>query len=302
MSDNKADWLSRFINHLQHERHLSPQTIKNYQRDLERVIAFCNEREFDNWQDLDVHGVRALVAKLHRQGLKGNSIARLLSSIRSLYNYLLREGAVKLNPAEGVPAPKTSRSLPKALNVDQVSHLLNFNDKSPLGSRDRAMFELLYSSGLRLSELVGLNVDSIDYRDSLVTVTGKGSKQRVIPVGRMAITATQSWLRHREAMADAGETALFVNNKGKRLSARSVQQRLDKLGLRRGLDSRVHPHRLRHSFASHMLESSGDLRAVQELLGHADIGTTQIYTHLDFQHLAKVYDAAHPRARKKTSK
>jgi integrase/recombinase XerC len=302
MSDTKADWLTRFINHLQHERHLSPQTIKNYRRDLERVIGFCNEQNVHHWGDLDVHGVRAIVARLHRQGLKGNSIARLLSSIRSLYNYLLREGEVKLNPAEGVPAPKTKRSLPKALDVDQVSHLLNFNDKTPLGSRDRAMFELLYSSGLRLSELVGLDVNDIDYRDSLVTVTGKGSKQRVLPVGRMAIKATQEWLRHREAMANVGETALFVNRNGSRLSARSVEKRLDKRGLRQGIDSRVHPHRLRHSFASHMLESSGDLRAVQELLGHADIGTTQIYTHLDFQHLARVYDAAHPRARKKSGK
>jgi len=251
---------------------------------------------------MDVHTVRKLVARLHRQGLKGNSIARLLSSLRSLFNYLLREGEARLNPAEGVPAPKSTRSLPKALDVDQVNHLLNFDDNTPLGSRDRAMFELLYSSGLRLSELVGLDVNDIDYRDSLVRVTGKGSKQRVVPVGRMAIHASQAWLRHREAMADVGETALFVNRHGKRLSARSVQQRLDRCGLRQGLNSRVHPHRLRHSFASHMLESSGDLRAVQELLGHADISTTQIYTHLDFQHLAKVYDAAHPRARRKSGK
>jgi len=301
MADNKAEWIEKFLNHLQHERHLSPQTITNYQRDLARVVNFCNECNVNQWGELDVHGVRALVAKLHRQGLKGNTIARLLSAVRSLYNYMLREHAVKLNPAEGVPAPKTTRSLPKTLDVDQVSHLLNFDDKTPLGSRDRAMFELLYSSGLRLAELVGLDVNDIDYRDSLVTVTGKGSKQRVIPVGRMAIEATQKWLRHREAMANIEETALFVNNRGKRLSHRSVQQRLDKRGLRQGMDSRVHPHRLRHSFASHMLESSGDLRAVQELLGHADIGTTQIYTHLDFQHLAKVYDSAHPRARKKSS-
>lgn len=300
MADNKAEWIERFINHLQHERHLSPQTIKNYRRDLERAAIFFTTRDITQWDQLDVHGVRALVAKLHRQGLKGNSIARQLSSLRSLYNYLLREHVVTANPAEGVPAPKTPRTLPKALDVDQVSHLLNFDDKTPLGSRDRAMFELLYSSGLRLAELVGLDVNDIDYRDSLVTVTGKGSKQRVIPVGRMAIDATQRWLRHREAMANVDETALFVNNRGKRLSGRSVEQRLDKRGLSQGLNSRVHPHRLRHSFASHMLESSGDLRAVQELLGHADIGTTQIYTHLDFQHLAKVYDAAHPRARKKT--
>ncbi|MGD8999318.1 MAG: tyrosine recombinase XerC [Granulosicoccaceae bacterium] len=301
MTVTRADWLQRFLHHLQNERHLSARSIDAYRRDLGRLMDWCEQRQLAEWSELDVHGVRALVAMQHRRGLKGTSIARLLSAIRTFYNYLLREGAVRLNPAEGIPAPKTPRKLPKVLDPEQLGQLLAFNDKQPLDCRDRAMFELLYSSGLRLAELVNLDLPDVDFRDALVYVIGKGAKPRSVPIGRLAIEALRRWLRHRDGLAAPEETALFVSRNGTRLSARSVQNRLYKRGLRQGLDTRVHPHRLRHSFASHLLESSGDLRAVQELLGHADISTTQIYTHLDFQHLARVYDAAHPRAKKTRS-
>lgn len=293
-----ADWLHRFLDHLQHERHLSARSIDAYRRDLALLQQWREQRQRAQWPDLTVHDIRALVAQQHRRGLKGSSIARLLSAIRTFYNYLLREHAVRLNPAEGVPAPKTPRKLPRVLDTEQMGQLLDFNAREPLDCRDRAMFELLYSSGLRLAELVGLNLADVDFRDALVYVVGKGAKPRSVPVGRLAIEALRQWLRHRDGLAAADETAMFTSRNGRRLSARSVQTRLYRRGLRQGVDSRVHPHRLRHSFASHLLESSGDLRAVQELLGHADISTTQIYTHLDFQHLARVYDAAHPRAKK----
>lgn len=301
MPDTKPDWLTKFFTHLEHERRLSPKTIINYQRDLKRVSAFCNLRHLQHWQQLDIHQVRALVAQLHREGLHGRSIARLLSSLRSLFRYLLREELVTHNPAEGVSAPKVKRSLPKVLDADQVSRLLEIKGKDPLSLRDRAIMELMYSSGLRLSELVGLDLNDIDYADALVRVTGKGSKTRVLPVGRLAIQALKEWLGQRDGLAKPDELAIFVSRNGSRLSGRAIEQRMRQWGLKQGLDARVHPHRLRHSFASHLLESSGDLRAVQELLGHADIGTTQIYTHLDFQHLAQVYDAAHPRAKRKRS-
>jgi integrase/recombinase XerC len=301
MPETKTNWLTKFFSHLEHERRLSPQTITNYRRDLKRVAAFCEARHIQHWQQLDIHQVRAFVAQLHREGLHGRSIARLLSSLRSLFRYLLREELVTHNPAEGVSAPKVKRSLPKVLDADQVNRLLEINGKDSLSIRDRAIMELMYSSGLRLSELVGLDLKDVDYADALVRVTGKGSKTRVLPVGRLAIQALMVWLGQRERLARPDETALFVSRNGSRLSGRGIEQRMRQWGVKQGLDARVHPHRLRHSFASHLLESSGDLRAVQELLGHADIGTTQIYTHLDFQHLAQVYDAAHPRAKRKRS-
>jgi len=297
--NSQAQWTQRFLQHLQHERRLSERTVKNYRRDLVRVQTFCNDRKLLEWNQLDVHGVRALVAHLHRQGLHGRSIARLLSALRSLFRFLLREDHVTHNPAEGVSAPKSERPLPKVLDVDQMSRLLDIKAKDPLSLRDRALMELMYSSGLRLSELVGLDLNDLDQRDALVTVIGKGNKSRVLPVGRLALQAIDAWLKARVAMADTDETALFVSRNGNRLSARAIEARLRQWGLKQGLDAKVHPHRLRHSFASHMLESSQDLRAVQELLGHADIGTTQIYTHLDFQHLAQVYDTAHPRAKRR---
>ena len=300
MPDTKTDWLTKFFSHLEHERRLSPQTITNYQRDLKRVCAFCDARHIQHWQQLDIHQVRALVAQLHREGLHGRSIARLLSSVRSLFRYLLREELVTHNPAEGVSAPKVKRSLPKVLDADQVSRLLEITGKDPLSIRDRAIMELMYSSGLRLSESVALDVSDLDLNTGIVRVTGKGRKTRIVPVGKKAQGALRRWLETRQTFVSQDEFALFIGKHGKRLSGRAVQKRLDAWAVQRGLEHKLHPHMLRHSFASHLLESSGDLRAIQELLGHADIKTTQIYTHLDFQHLAQVYDKAHPRARKKS--
>lgn len=290
-----------FFDYLQNERRLAPLTLENYRRDLQKVICYCHEHEIDSWQRLDVHHVRGVVAQLHRRGLGGRSLQRLLSALRTLFNYLLREGVVKNNPVQGVSAPKTARKLPKTLDVDQVSQLLNVDDNDPLALRDRTMMELIYSSGLRLAELAGLNINDIDRCDALVRITGKGSKTRIVPVGRYALAALDKWLQCRAGLVDVDNPALFVGKAGRRLGHRAIQLRLREWAIQRGLPEALHPHMLRHSFASHMLESSGDLRAVQELLGHADISTTQIYTHLDFQHLARVYDKAHPRAKKRSS-
>lgn len=295
----QAELTQAFLQHLQNERRLSPRTISSYQRDLARAQSYFLGRKLSAWDQVNVHQMRALVAHLHRQGLHGRSIARLLSALRSLFRFLLREEHVTYNPAEGVSAPKSDRPLPKVLDADQMSRLLDIKDKDPLSLRDRGLMELMYSSGLRLSELVSLDLNDLDLRDALVTVTGKANKTRILPVGRLAIQAIQTWLKERPSLAVVDETALFVSRNGTRLSARAVEARLRQWGLKQGLDAKVHPHRLRHSFASHMLESSQDLRAVQELLGHADIATTQIYTHLDFQHLAQVYDTAHPRAKRR---
>lgn len=228
----------------------------------------------------------------------------MLSAIRSFYRYLLREQRVQHNPAEGMPAPKTEKRLPDTLGVDQLAAALDAPDplassKPLLASRDKAMVELFYSSGLRLAELCNLSLTDIDLSEKLIRVTGKGSKTRVVPVGVQAVRSIRQWLDHRRSIDTADTVELFVSSQGRRLSERSIQQRIRSWGQRLGLQLPLHPHMLRHSFASHMLESSGDLRAVQELLGHADISTTQVYTHLDFQHLSRVYDKAHPRARKK---
>ncbi len=241
--------------------------------------------------------MRAYVAARHRKGLGGRSLQRELSAVRSFFNYLHREGEIKNNPVIGVSAPKTSRKLPTPLDVDEMAQLLNVSRDTPMAVRDWAMMELMYSAGLRLAELVSLNIDSIDLADNSVPVSGKGSKTRIVPIGRFAKESLKQWLKERGQKANPDETALFISSRGTRISTRAVQQRMKQWGITQGIDSPVHPHRLRHSFASHLLESSGDLRAVQELLGHADISTTQIYTHIDFQHLAKVYDAAHPRAK-----
>jgi integrase/recombinase XerC len=304
MQPDQLDWIEKFLTHLSHERRLSPLTSKNYQRDLSNLIEFCDQRRIDQWSLLDPQGVRGYVAWRHRNGLSGSSLARELSAMRTFYNYLLREGVVINNPAQGISAPKRGRKLPKTLDVDQVGQLLDGsqgNDGGDLDLRDQAMMELMYSSGLRLAELVNLNLDGIDLAGATVRVTGKGGKTRELPIGGKAREVLRQWLISRGNMAKQGELALFVGKTGNRLTARAVQKRMHERGIRQGVDAKVHPHRLRHSFASHMLESSGDLRAVQELLGHADISTTQIYTHLDFQHLAQVYDKAHPRARKKRS-
>ena len=291
--------LEEFQQYLASERRLSTHTRSNYQRDLGLLADYCVARAIDDWQALDPAAARGFVAQLHRQGLAGRSIQRLLSAARSFYRFLLREQGVSRNPFTGIPAPKSGRRLPKALSVEQAVRLVEIEADDVLAQRDRAMFELFYSSGLRLAELVALNVNDVDLREGSVTVTGKGAKTRILPVGARARAAIEVWLSVRGPLAPPGATALFLGRNGRRLGPRAVQQRLKQWAARQGLDIPVHPHMLRHSFASHLLESSGDLRAVQELLGHANLSTTQVYTHLDFQHLAKVYDAAHPRARRK---
>ncbi|WP_455198400.1 tyrosine recombinase XerC [Kaarinaea lacus] len=292
-------WIEDYLNHLETERRLSPHTISNYRRDLGSLLDYCNSSGVTDWKALDAQHVRSWVARRHRQGLGGRSLSRALSALRSYLQFLVRENHLKNNVAKGIRAPKAPRKLPEPLDVDEMGQLLKASDNDPLTLRDLAMLELMYSSGLRLAELVSLNLGDVDLRDGSVPVTGKGGKTRIVPVGRHAARALKDWLVQRNDLAKAGEPALFVSRQGRRITPRAVQQRFRLKGIKQGLDSRVHPHKLRHAFASHLLESSGDLRAVQELLGHADISTTQIYTHLDFQHLAEVYDKAHPRARKK---
>lgn len=294
-------WLERFDAHLRHERRLSALTCQHYARDLQQLDDFRQQEGLEHWRALTPHHIRAFIAARHRAGLSGSSLQRQLSAIRSFYRYLIREGEAHYDPAADISAPKSPRRLPKVLDVDTTAALLDSEDlqADPLLLRDKAIFELIYSSGLRLAETAQLNLGDLDFAERELRVLGKGAKTRVLPVGRQALTAVQQWLQQRPNIAKPEEQALFVSQRGSRLSTRSIQARLTRLSQRQGLGRPVHPHMLRHSFASHVLESSGDLRAVQELLGHADIGTTQIYTHLDFQHLAKVYDAAHPRARRK---
>ncbi|HEV2212183.1 MAG TPA: tyrosine recombinase XerC, partial [Gammaproteobacteria bacterium] len=260
---------------------------------------FCEQQKISAWDQLDVHHVRAFVAARHREGLAPKSLQRLLAATRSFYNYLQREGAARNSPATGVRAPKAPKRLPDTLDADQMAALLQLDGDKPEDVRDRAMMELLYSSGLRLAELINLGLHDLDAGEALVRVTGKGGKTRVVPVGSHALKAVAAWLKLRGELAKPEDSTLFVGPRGGPMSPRTMQARLKRWGIARGVQQGVHPHLFRHSFASHLLESSGDLRAVQELLGHANISTTQVYTHLDFQHLAKIYDAAHPRARKK---
>lgn len=278
---------------------MSPHTDSNYRRDLQRLVAYCDKQGIADWLRIDGQHIRTFAAAEFRLGFSPRSIQRRLSAIRSFYNFLLREGVVKLNPAVDVTAPKAKKRLPATIDVDQMTRLLSFRTDEELSVRDKAIMELFYSSGLRLSELVGLDVLDIDLADRTVRVLGKGSKGRVVPVGKHAIEAITHWLRERTSVATIGNTALFVGKRGERINPRSVQKLVAAWARRQGLGVHVHPHMFRHSFATHILESSQNLRGVQELLGHANIATTQIYTHLDFQHLAKIYDAAHPRARRK---
>jgi len=297
--DAEAAWLERFLRHLSHERRLSPLTCESYRRDLESLAAWCGERSIDSWSKLDDEHLRAFSAARFRRGLSPRSIQRQLSAVRSYFRFLLREKLVQQNPAQDVRAPKAAKRLPANLDADRMARLLDIPGDGPLVARDRAMLELLYSSGLRLAELTGLDVTDVDLADGTVAVTGKGGKDRVVPVGRYARDAIRAWLPHRAGLAAVDEQAMFVSRRGHRLSARSVQARVDHWARRQGIDTRVYPHLFRHSFATHLLESSHDLRGVQELLGHANISTTQVYTHLDFQHLAQIYDQTHPRARTK---
>lgn len=285
-----------FLLYLKNEKQLSPQTIINYDRDLNALMRFLQKHEQKDWETLTSNVLKQWIAQLHSKGLNGRSIQRMLSATRSLYRYLLREEQVSQNPALGLRAPKSPRRLPKAPDVDQIAHLLNIATDDPLEIRDLAILELVYSSGLRLSELLSVNVSDLDISDKSLQITGKGNKMRLVPIGSKAQAAINRWLPIRSEHATEDD-ALFIGPKGSRLTPRQVQKRFERWGKRYG-DQHLHPHMLRHAFASHLLESSGNLRAVQELLGHASISTTQIYTHLDFQHLAEVYDKAHPRAKK----
>lgn len=292
------DYLDRFFIYLESERKYSKHTLSAYQRDIKAFNQYCAENGQTVWADINEAFVRRFVATQHRKGLSGRSLQRQLSAIRTLFNYLCRHYGLENNPADGVPAPKSSKRLPETLGVDQLNNLLALADDNPLAIRDHAMMELLYGCGLRLSELTGLNLTNVDWQQQILTVSGKGNKQRRIPFGKKAAVALKNWLKERTLLMKQEEQALFLSKNGQRISNRNVQSRLKKWALKQGLDSNAYPHMLRHSFASHILESSSDLRAVQELLGHANLSTTQIYTHLDFQHLAGVYDKAHPRSRK----
>lgn len=296
--EESVQLVTGFINFLRYEKQYSPHTISNYQRDLDQFRgALADKKPLIQVQGYDI---RHYIGLLHHQNISNRSIQRKLSSIRSFYRFLNRERVVSHNPADSLPGPKAEKHLPKILDIDQAQAFFDQTPEGAIAIRDWAILEILYSCGLRVSELASLNLDSIHYQEKLLRVVGKGNKSRIVPIGKVAISAVEKWLDTRtEFTKDSQEQALFVNQKGSRLSIRSIQQRVKTWGEKKGLDQRLHPHLLRHSFASHILESSGDLRAVQELLGHEDISTTQIYTHLDFQHLAKVYDKAHPRSRKK---
>lgn len=306
-------WIERFRQYLAVEKRCSPHTVAAYTRDLQSLVSYCERSGLESWTAIDSGHLRSFAARLHAGGLGPRSIQRRLSAVRSFYEYLQREAhALRLgvrreesdvarlrsNPGQDVRAPKAVRRLPETLDADQMARLLEIPAGEPFATRDRAIMELLYSSGLRLAEIVGLDLGSLDLRDRTVQVLGKGNKARVVPVGRVAIRALEQWLAERAGIARAGQQALFVGRSGGRLGRRAVELRVAYWARRQGLPAHVYPHLLRHSFASHLLESGAELRGVQELLGHADIATTQIYTHLDFQHLARIYDATHPRARR----
>ena len=291
--------VKNFFMYLENERGLSARTIKAYQRDLDQLLLFLETEDIDRPEQVTQHHIRAFIAQRHRHGLGGKSLQRLLSAVRSLFRWMLREGLAEHNPATPVRAPKSPRHLPATLDADTIGQLLNIPCDTPLAIRDKAIMELFYSSGLRLSELATLRWEQVDLPSGMVTVTGKGNRSRMVPVGRIAAEALLEWRKARVNFASFEEPHVFVSQRGTPIAVRTIQSRIRYWAKRQGMPQNIYPHLLRHSFASHMLESSGDLRAVQELLGHADISTTQIYTHLDFQHLAKVYDKAHPRAKKK---
>lgn len=299
MSPSALAWIPRFLTHLATERRLSAHTDANYRRDLDLFARYCDKAGIDEWSRVDSQHLRAFAAGEFRRGQSARTIQRRLSALRSFFNYLLRESVLKSNPGVGVQAPKAPKRLPETVDADQMAQLLTFRTDDELSVRDKAIMELFYSSGLRLSELVDLDIPDVDLRDRTVRVTGKGGKTRMLPVGRFAVQALTAWLNERRALATPAEAAMFVSQRGGRLRQRAIQVRIERWAKRQGLGVHMHPHMFRHSFATHLLESSQDLRAVQELLGHANIATTQVYTHLDFQHLAKIYDQAHPRARRK---
>lgn len=293
--------LSAYLDHLAYERGLSAHTRENYGRDIRQLIELSNETQLEK---LQTSHIRRFVAAMHSKNLGPKSIGRRLSAWRGFFEYLCHRHQFSSNPCLGIHAPKTPKSLPQALSTDQAVQLVSIEGEETLTLRDRAILELFYSSGLRLAELVNLNIDALDFHNGTATVTGKGNKTRIVPIGSHAISAIRKWLQTRALIqnAEAGtvdKSALFITEKGRRITPRAVQYRIKQWAIKQGVSSNVHPHTLRHSFATHVLQSSQDLRAVQEMLGHANISTTQVYTHLDFQHLAKVYDAAHPRAKKR---
>ena len=291
-----------YLSYLESVKQYSQHTLNGYKRDLQKLSKYLSDQEIDKWKLVKEHDLRTFVNSERRRGLSPRSIQRILSSCRTFFEFLLTEGQIKLSPAQNISSPKLAQLLPKAMDADLVQKLLDFKAKGMIEVRDKALAELLYSSGLRLSEICKLNMEDLDTKERTCVVSGKGNKTRIVPVGKKAIQAIRDWFMYRSELKQSKATstnAIFLNNKGNRISPRTIQLRLEKLCLMRGLPG-INPHMLRHSFASHVLESSGDLRAVQEMLGHSDIGTTQIYTKLDFQHLSKVYDKAHPRAKKDT--
>ena len=308
MTPAALEWVTRFRRYMSTERRLSPHTDSNYARDLRAFVKYCEKAQIDQWDAVDSQHVRVFAAQSHSRGLSPRSIQRRLSAIRSFYEFLIKQNKdekdesearshVTRNPAVDVRAPKAAKRLPETLDPDQMARLLEIPTGDSLTMRDHAIMELLYSSGLRLSELVGLDVVQLHMADRTVTVLGKGSKERSVPVGSVAIKVLKKWLEERGTLVKPGETALFVSRRGRRLGPRAVQKLVAQWAVRQGLSMHVYPHLFRHSFATHLLESSRELRGVQELLGHASISTTQVYTHLDFQHLARIYEASHPRAR-----
>ncbi|ORU90934.1 MAG: tyrosine recombinase XerC [Cycloclasticus sp. symbiont of Poecilosclerida sp. M] len=295
-----VDACQQFLDSIRIERQLSEHTVKGYTRDLAQLQTYCNKQSIQDWPKVDGHDIRRFIAERHRKGLGSSSLQRELSACRSFFNFLVKVRYLPHNPAVGIRAPKAAKKLPRTLDVDQVCAVLDATPRDELEARDLAMWEMLYSSGLRVSELVGLDLLHVNTAErSVHVVSGKGKKSRLLPLGKQAVKALKDWLGIRSNFVNSEEIALFIGKTGNRLTTRNVQSRLERWRKSRGIQGRLHPHMLRHSFASHMLESSRDLRAVQELLGHSNISTTQVYTHLDFQHLASVYDEAHPRAKRK---
>ncbi|MGA8706310.1 MAG: tyrosine recombinase XerC [Steroidobacteraceae bacterium] len=299
MQASAQQWLERFERHLGIERRLSAHTVAAYSHDLATLSQWCDQNGIDSWGALDHQHIRTYAARTHARGLKGRSIQRRLAAVRAFFTFLQREGALKRNPAVDVPSPKTRKRLPHTLDVDQMARLLDFKPANALEVRDLALMEVFYSAGLRLSELTGLTLKDLDLKAGQGRVLGKGSRERVILLGRKAVLALRHWLVERAGLAKLDCEALFVGRNGRALTPRAVQLRVAARARAQGLPQHVHPHLFRHSFATHLLESSRDLRGVQELLGHANISTTQVYTHLDFQHLARTYDQAHPRAKRR---
>lgn len=286
-----------FLRYLKVERQLSSLTVTSYHRQLMMLIDIAKSMGICDWKNLDATQVRALLVRSKRGGLKSTSLAVRFSALRSFLDYLIKQDIIQANPAKGVTTSVTGRHLPKNIDVDEVNQLLNIDLDDPLAIRDRAMLEVMYGAGLRLAELIGMDCRHIDLTSGEVRVLGKGNKERKLPMGKTAVTWLQNWLALRDVFMPQDD-AVFLSNSGKRISPRNVQKRFAEWGIKQGVNNHINPHKLRHSFATHMLESCGDLRAVQELLGHANLSTTQIYTHLDFQHLATVYDASHPRAKR----